>query len=223
MQATNRRKFIRQVAAVTGGVVLAPIAISCGGRAKTRGEVGGSDSSEIPLSIPSGWDPIAFNRDRGNEGAIPNSYLDDINGPEGRNKHLGKHLPFIPEVESAKIPAGFIPLMWGDAAKGFARHPNAPQAADQYAMGHWYNWVNVRKATDGEAEEMLSEFSNWPSTAEGDTGQFLAAGDQEITEDSGKNTIYLVALPKDVEKGDWIRIHGHCLYHGEYVDFIQVS
>ena len=56
----------------------------------------------------------------------------------------------------------------------------------------------------------------------GDTGLFVAADGQDITANSGKNTVYLVKLPSDVAPGDEVRVYAHCLYHGEYVDFLGV-
>jgi len=178
--------------------------------------------AKVPMLRPEGWDPIAFNRDRGNAGAIPESYHGDINGADGEAEHLGKHLPYIPDTTGLEVPMGYLALMWGDPAHGYAKHPNAPEGAEAYPRGHWYDWVKIRKATDGDAEEVETRFSGWPATGAGDSGRYLVAGGGAIEDDGGKNTIYLVELPADVKPGDTIRVWAHCLYHGEYVDFIAI-
>lgn len=177
---------------------------------------------EVPLARPEGWDAIAFNRDRGNAGAIPESYLGDINGPDGEVKHLGKHLPYVPDTTGLEIPDGYVAIMWGDPTAGYAQHPNAPKGAESYPDGHWYDWVRIRKAAEGEAEEVETAFEGWPEPGADDSGRFLVAGGGSIEDSGGKNTIYLVELPPGVKSGDAIRVWAHCLYHGEYVDFIEV-
>jgi hypothetical protein len=181
-----------------------------------------SDANPVPLCRPDDWDPIAFNRDRGNAGAIPESYRDAINGPDGVTAHLGKHLPYFPDLGEVPVPAGFAAIMWGDPSQGYLRHPNAEPNESNNHEGHWYNWIRIRKAVDGEAEELQSTYTGWPLAGEGDSGAYAVFGGGDITEDSGKNTIYLAALPADLEPGDTIRIHAHCLTHGEYVDFLTV-
>jgi hypothetical protein len=178
---------------------------------------------EAPLVRPGNWDPVAFNRDRGNSGAIPESYLGDVNGPDGEAKHLGKHLPYAVDAAGLNMPEGYLALMWGDPAKGYAQHPNARKGAEAYPRGHWYDWVRVRKAVAGDAEEVETRFSNWPESGASDTGQYRVAEGGEIEANSGKDTIYLVKLPPDVKPGDTVRIWAHCLYHGEYVDFLEVK
>lgn len=180
-----------------------------------------ANQATVPVTQPDDWDPITFNRVRGNAGAIPQSYLDDINGPDGEQKHLGKHLPFIPVLDPALVPTGYMAIMWGDPEKGYARHPNAPKTEDN-PDGHWYDWIKVRKAVDGKAEELQSVYSDWPGTTESDNGAYAVFGGGEITAESGKNTVYLCKLPDGLQKGDTVRIWAHCLTHGEYVDFIQV-
>lgn len=219
---TNRRQFLRRLATASGAVVLMPAVSRCGGAATTTDAVDGSAAVDIPLVQPVDWDPIAFNRTRGNAGAIPDSYLNDINGPSGETDHLGKHLPYVPVVDSTMVPAGMLPIMWGDAAKGYARHPNAVRSEANDYEGHWYNWIRIRKAIAGPAEELESSYSDWPGTTDGDNGAYAVFGSGDITAESGKNTIYLAAVPGDVQPGDWVRIHAHCLTHGEYVDFLRV-
>lgn len=236
---TNRRTFLRDVGLTAGVTALAPAALSACNRgadtettpepiepatgdAEPVAQPIQTDPLAIPQERPADWDAITFNRDRGNAGAIPESYRDSINGAEGENGHLGKHLPFIPDMEDATAPEGFLALMWGNAELGHARHPNSPTGTEGYERGHWYDWVKVRKAVQGEAQELETTFTGWPEPAEGQTGQYAVQGGGEITEDTGKNTIYLVQLPPDVAPGDTIRIHAHCLYHGEYVDFLNI-
>ncbi|MDJ0762520.1 MAG: hypothetical protein QNJ97_05970 [Myxococcota bacterium] len=232
----ERRAFLKELAAFTGGMAIAPMVVSCGGGQKgaippakpdevkppVTVDTKGSDPDAIPLVQPVDWDPLVFNRKRGNAGAIPASYHADINGPDGVNKHLGKHLPYIPELPEGLVPNGYLPLMWGNPELGYARHPNAPKGDPAYPEGHWYNWVLVRKAVDQDVEEVHSQFTSWPEPGDDQSGQFAVFGGGDITADSGKNTVYLVALPKDVTKGDLIRVYGHCLYHGEYVDFVTI-
>lgn len=231
MFEASRREFLKHLAAVTGGVVLSPVVTACQGHGtpetpspegSSGGETAQADGSAVPFAKPTDWDPIAFNRARGNAGAIPDSYLESINGPDGEQKHLGKHLPYRPALDTSMVPAGFIALMWGDPSVGHAKHPNAVRSEANNHEGHWYNWIRVRKATSDEAEELQSAYSEWPQIGEGDNGAYAVFGGDDITADDGKNTVYLAALPADVSPGDTIRIHAHCLTHGEYVDFMTV-
>lgn len=213
----DRRTFTRNLALATGGFVLLPHVSGCGANNK----MAAGAPSAVPTVKPEGWDPITYNKVRGNAGAIPASYLPKINGADGDKNHLGKHLPYIPEIDAGQVPEGYIAIMWGDPAKDYARHPNAPKTADN-PDGHWYNWIRIRKAEAGEAEELQSNYSDWPEIGESDSGAYAAFGGKDITSDGGKNTIYLAALPKDVKPGDTVRIYAHCLTHGEYVDFITI-
>jgi hypothetical protein len=242
----SRRKFLEALAGATGAVVLMPVVTAC----KKKDE-GGSETAQPPkepakdapkkeepkkeepakaaapkqppTAKPDGWDPIAYNKERGNAGAIPKSYHDSINGPDGDNKHLGKHLPYQPKAPAKMVPEGFIAIMWGDPDKGYAKHPNAKKGPANKGEGHWYNWIKIRKAGEGEAEELQSEYSDWPGTGEGDSGKYAVFGGGKIEDDGGKNTIYLAGLPKDLKAGDTIRIWAHCLTHGEYVDFLTLT
>lgn len=231
----SRREFLGQLATLTGGVVLLPHVTACSttqaadkapatptAAQGAATAVAPGSSIPVPKTPPTDWDAIAFNKKRGNDGAIPKSYWPDINGPEGEKKHLGKHLPYTPKVDAKLVPEGFIAIMWGDASKGYARHPNAAKDPAKDYKGHWYNWIKVRKAVDGEAEELNNEYADWPGPAPYDKKSYAVFGEGEITADAGKNTIYLVKLPADVKKGDTIRIYAHCLYHGEYVDFLTI-
>ncbi|MBC7172612.1 MAG: hypothetical protein H5U40_09310, partial [Polyangiaceae bacterium] len=100
-----------------------------------------------------------------------------------------------------------------------ARHPNAAPGPDNGGEGHWYNWIRVRKATEDESLEQESSYPLWPGGA---SEGYAVSDGGDITADGGKNTVYLVALPADVSPGDLVRIHAHCLTHGEYVDFITL-
>jgi hypothetical protein len=217
----KRRDFLNRLALTTGAVVLVPAVHACGG-AQTQPTSMPTSTWTPPLAPPAGWDAIAWNRDRGNAGYIPDSYLPDINGPVGETDHLGKHLPFVPEVDAQLVPGGFLAIMWGDPARGHARHPNAVRSEANQFEGHWYNWIRVRKATNSDAEELESTYTEWPGSGPDDSGAYAVLGGGDITADSGKNTIYLAALPADVRSGDTVRIWAHCLTHGEYVDFLVV-
>lgn len=223
MNQIDRRGFLRVIGHGAAVALLAPVVVACSADeavvASTSGAEGPPDPLAVPRTRPDGWDPIAFNRTRGNAGAIPESYLPQINGPDGVEQHLGKHLPYVPVVEGGTVPSGMLALMWGDPSRGYAPHPNAVRSAANNDEGHWYNWIEIRKATDGAAETSRSEYAEWPSSAE---RTYLAQGGGDLTDNSGKNTIYLAALPADVRPGDLVRIHAHCLTHGEYVDFLVV-
>ncbi len=230
MHDDSRRSFLKKLAAATGAVALAPVASACAGddaaeatatAPTTGGDVAApSDPLAIPSARPSDWDALAWNRARGNAGAIPASYLEAINGADGDVMHLGKHLPYVPELDAAVVvPAGYVAIMWGDPSKGHARHPNALPGPDNGGEGHWYDWIRVRKATDAEAEERESRYAAWPGGA---SEGFVASDGGDVTADGGKNTVYLVALPADVAAGDLVRVHAHCLTHGEYVDFVTI-
>lgn len=220
-----------QLAAATGGVVLLPTISACttGGQ-QVRGKMAGANDpgslalvTTVPLAKPTSWDPIAFNKARGNAGAIPKSYLPAINGPDGVHKHLGKHLPYLPTIDASSVPAGMIPIMWGDPQKGNAKHPNAARGPANNNEGHWYNWIKIRRAVEGEAEEVTNSYPEWPGTAEQQKDHYIAFGGGEITADSGTNTIYLAKLPGDLKAGETVRIYAHCLTHGEYVDFLTIG
>lgn len=222
----GRREFLHRLAATTGGVVLLPAVSACTGKSggKTSGTGGGKTAEvpAVPKTAPAGWNPIKFNKDRGNAGAIPETYHASINGADGVKSHLGKHLPYVPKVDSKLVPEGFLALMWGDPSKGYVKHPNAPKSAD-LPEGHWYNWIRIRKASDGDAEELESKYPDWPNMPDGSKGGYVAYEGDDIKAESGKNTVYLAALPKDCKKGDTIRVYAHCLTHGEYVDFLTIA
>lgn len=231
MTVQDRREFLRQLAIATGGVVVLPMTISCQGETNPKTSEGVEEGAvevvepvmaAVPLVLAADWDSVAFNTERGNAGGIPQGYLPDINGPDGVAKHMGKHLPYVPSVDKALVPEGYLAIMWGDPTKGHAMHPQAPKGTEVYPLGHWYNWIRVRKAIEGKALEVESGFTEWPGPSEGDIGLFVAADGGELMADGGKNTVYLVKLPDDVGPGDTVRIYGHCLYHGEYVDFVTV-
>lgn len=224
----NRRAFFKHLAALTGTVVIAPMAISCS-KASTPAvrpiaRVDASNAPDIPLAKPSNWDANAFNKNRGLKGAIPQSYYADINSPDGEKKHLGKHLPYIPDIKPTDYPEGYIPIMWGDPSKGFSQHPNSAQHSPGYTVGHWYNWVRTKNTSIENGEEIESQFHAWPGPRDGaDATVFSVFGEGNIEDNDGKNTIYMLSKPADLNDGDTMRIYGHCLYHGEYVDFIKYT
>lgn len=215
---SDRREFLQRLATVAGATVLVPAAFPVEARAEGQG-----DFPAIPLAKPEGWDPIAFNRTRGLAGTIPESYHASITGPDGVKKHLGKHLPYVPAtIDASLVPEGYIALMWGDPDKGYTMHPNAPRNDSNQGHGHWYNWIRLRHANGSYAEELESRYTEWPQIGPDDNGAFVVLGAEELTADGGKHTVYLAKLPAGVGKGDSIRIHGHCLTHGEYVDFLTL-
>jgi len=226
MKEHSRRDFLRDLGVGTGFVVLVPTVVSCASRAAAPVAAAGAPPADLaapPLTRPDDRDAVAFNWERGNAGAVPESYRDDINGPDGPNGHLGKHLPYVPAGEGVPdTPAGFVALMWGNPDLGHVRHPNSPRGTEGYEEGHWYDWIRVRKAVDGEAAEAESTYSDWPASGEGDSGRYAVLGGGDMSGDGGRNAIYLAALPGDVASGDMVRIHAHCRYHGEYVDFLEV-
>ncbi|MBK7151489.1 MAG: hypothetical protein IPI43_18535 [Sandaracinaceae bacterium] len=232
----TRRDFFHRVAGATGTLVLAPYLVGCEptstpDRAPTAmpilepvapTETPAAEPPSVPLERPAGWDALAFNKRRGNAGAIPASYLDDINGPDGDARHLGKHLPFLPALDpGVVVPAGMLAIMWGDPSKGYARHPNAA-STEGNPEGHWYNWIRLRKATAGDTREVESHYRSWPAVEPGDDGAYTALAGDDPARDGGENTVYLAQLPPDVVPGDLVRVHAHCLTHGEYVDFVQL-
>ncbi len=209
----DRRNFLKQAFFYTGAMAVFPMGISC---RRKEAEIG------IPLVKPENWDPIDFNRKRGKQGAIPKSYLPEIMGSDGVEKHLGKHLPYVPDIPEGKIPEGYLPLMWGDPKKGYTMHPNAKVGPANQFEGHWFNWIQIRKSHPGKAETAKTVYSDWPFTRPSDTGRFITANGIDIRVNSGKNTVYLAVLPSGLSPGDTIRIWAHCLTHGEYVDFITI-
>ncbi len=211
----TRREFIYQMVGGAGTILVFPMLTSCMSSHEDT-------LHNIPYRKPEDWNPINFNRIRGNAGAIPQSYLPDINGPDGEKKHIGKHLPYIPDIDKSLIPNGFIALMWGDPSKGYTPHPNAPPDESNKYRGHWYNRIQIRKATNAWAETAESTYSGWPSVTAADNGIYAVSGGADITADKGIHTVYLAALPPNIRKGDTIRIWAHCLTHGEYIDFIKI-
>lgn len=212
----NRRDFLETVAALGGGLALLPWVSACGDDDAPPA----SDPLAIPLVKPANWNALEFNRTRGNAGAIPISYQNDINGADGDTQHLGKHLPYVPLTSG--VPVGYIAIMWGDPAKGHAKHPNAVRSPSNNNEGHWYDWIRIVKAEEDATGQLQSNYSEWPDALSTDNGDYGVLGGGSITADSGKNTIYFAALPSNVQTGDTVRIWAHCLTHGEYVDFLTL-
>jgi hypothetical protein len=219
----GRRHVLRGIAALAGGVVLVPSVHRVGWAQSEPSSASPSGLPSPPGVPPTGWDPVVYNRVRGNAGAIPASYLDSINGPDGDWDHVGKHLPWVPTVDGFTVPEGYVALMWGDPSKGHSKHPNAVRSEANQFEGHWYDWIRIRVASDDEQEEVESRFPEWPGTDETVVGQYAAHGGGELTDDAGKNTVYLAALPSNAVAGTTIRIWAHCLTHGEYVDFLRIE
>lgn len=223
MTQLDRRAFLRTLGHGAAVAFLAPTLVACSTDEPAAASTSGAETPPDPLAVPrarpEGWDAIAFNTARGNAGAIPETYWPQINGPDGPLQHVGKHLPYVPSTGVDAVPQGTIALMWGDPALGRARHPNAVRSDANGYQGHWYNWIEIRKAGEGTAEITRSTFAEWPMSTE---RSYLVQGGGDITADAGKNTVYLAALPPDVRPGDLVRVQAHCLTHGEYVDFLVV-
>lgn len=220
----TRRAFLQTTAKITGAAVLFP-SISCSpkGTASSMSQILPVSGLTLPETLPDNWDPVSFNRVRGESGKIPSEYMKKINAADGIPKHLGKHLPYIPQLENGLVPAGFVALMFGDPSKGYARHPNAIRSSANQNQGHWYNWIKLSKAAPSSTE-ITSTYSNWPGIEEGDSGSYAVFGDaNDPLSDGGRNTIYLAKLPVGLQKGDKIRMWAHCLTHGEYVDFLTLE
>lgn len=217
----TRRQWLELASTALGLSALVPLSVSCATTTAMSSPPLPTDPLAIPLIKSASWDPIAFNRARGNAGAIPETYREKINGEDGATQHLGKHLPYLPPLSPSIVPAGMLGIMWGDPARGYAQHPNAPISSD-VPTGHWYNWIRLRRAVDGEAEETESRFSAWPIVNPGDNGKLGAQEGEDPASSQGKNTVYFAAIPSDARPSDLLRVHAHCLTHGEYVDFVRL-
>ena len=195
-------------------IALAPAVLTaCSKRAVTA--VAATPKTQLPSTRPADWDAITFNLARGAAGAIPASYMAKINAADGIAKHLGKHLPYVTKGDG--IAAGEIGLMWGDASKGYAQHPNAGKS-DKKPAGHWYDWVKLRNARTGAVME--TRFDNWPTCSNAVNGRLIASQGRELAANGGRWSVYVAKLPSGTQAGDDLRVHAHCLTHGEYVDFI---
>lgn len=215
----NRRQLV--IAGLSGASALTLARCKSGGAAMSGGATAGG-TAELPLAPPTDWDPIAFNRARGLSGFIPASYQDDISGPDGDKKHLGKHLPYVPgSLAADKVGEGELGLMWGDPSKGYAKHPNAAPS-ETTPEGHYYNWVKVMIAGRPETE-VETLFKGWPKTLDGSTGRLTGLEGEDPAADGGRNSVYVVRRPQDVGAGTVLRVWAHCLTHGEYVDFVTLS
>lgn len=221
---TTRRDLLKQLGALLGAVVLTPTSSGCSSTQTpaptTAPSVAATSALALPRARPADWDAIAFNRARGNAGAVPETYRAQINGPDAERQHIGKHLAYVPTLAANAVPAGMLGLMFGDPSLGRTRHPN-DAVGESAPRGHWFSWVKVRKATDDDAPEAESRFGAWP-TPPADSGRFIAQEGSDITADHGKNTVYLVTLPPGVAPGDLVRVHAHCISHGEFVEFVTV-
>ncbi len=207
--------------ATLGGVAMSLPLAGCKSGESPKTEAAAPDLSLPPSSKPADWDAVAYNTSRGAAGFIPAKYMADISAPDGDKKHLGKHLPYVPELDASKMMEGMLPIMWGNPALGHAKHPNAGRS-EANPEGHWYNWIRI--AIDGQPEsEVETRFDNWPATTDAVNGRIVAfEGDDPAAED-GKNTVYLAKLPAGASAAKALRIWAHCLTHGEYVDFLQLA
>ena len=209
----TRRALLQKGLVIGGASLLLPSMVACNGR-NSAGQSG------LPLSKPTDWDEIAFNTQRALAGAAPASYHGAIQSDGGDKKHVGKHLPYL--VGDIAAPAGYVAVMIGDAAKGYARHPNAAAEKEIGEIGHWYDWIKIRPAIDAKAEEVTSVYSAWPQTAASDNGKIVPVSGKSFADNGGRETVYLAQLPKGVKQGDMLRVIGHCNKHGDYVGFYQL-
>jgi hypothetical protein len=230
----RRREFIRTLTASGAVMIGGPTLLGCasGGSKQTKQETAPAaepaaaparrapvDSFEVPPTArPADWDPIDYNRRRGDAGFIPKEYMAQIHNPDGVGKHLGKHLPWVARPAGQALPAGVLPLAWGDPKLGYAKHPNAPRT-DAKPEGHWYNWIRVAAEGDPRSE-VTTTFDDWPNPT---TAAIVGLEGDDPAADGGRNAVYLATLPAGVKTGDWVRVWAHCLTHGEYVDFVQVG
>lgn len=226
----TRREVLERFALALGAAVLLPSVASCGaGRRGGNALDAPALGTRLPLVVPAGWDPIVFNRVRGNQGAIPEDYLPVINGKGGSSAHIGQHLPYVVNPPGG-VPEGYVALMWGDPAKGHAPHTQSSNAVmDAVAggpahvgQGHRFDWIRIRQATPFDVDEVQSSYSDWPTPAVTDNGAYRAFDGDDIRARMGVGTVYLAALPEGVKAGDLVRVHAHCTKHGEYVDFVQI-
>ena len=207
--------------ATLGGVALSLPLSGCKSADTPPADTAGSDLSVPPSAKPVDWDAVAYNTKRGAAGFIPAKYMADITAPDGHKKHLGKHLPYVVELDPSKMVEGMLPIMWGNPDMGYAKHPNAPRS-EANPEGHWYNWIRI--AIDGEPDsEVETTFDNWPATSDAVNGRIVALDGDDPAAEDGKNTVYLAKLPAGASAGKSLRIWAHCLTHGEYVDFVSLA
>lgn len=218
----SRRELLTRALVAMGGVVLAPALASCGkNRASETMLRPWEVNLPLPKTIPAGWDPVTFNRLRGEQGAIPAAYLSDVRAAGGERRFIGMHLPYVVKP-AAGVPEGFLAVMFGDPEKGYAAHPHASHDLEAGEPGHWFQWIRLRKAVALDTDEVQTNFSSWPEAASADSGRFISVDGSDLHASNGERTAYLVRLPQDVKSGDIVRIHAHCRLHGEFVDFLRV-
>jgi hypothetical protein len=221
--SSTRRTFLQQ-SAVAGLALPVLGAAACSSQPAAGGDkaaITGGDPAGVPLERPSAWDVIHFNMARGEAGAIPAAYMAQIKAADGVAKHLGKHLPWLPaDLPADRALAGYLAIMWGDPAKSYAAHPNAPRS-EQNPEGHWYNWIRVAIAGQ-PASELETRFDDWPKCTDNVKGRLVGHTDADPAAMDGKNSVYLAQLPTAAKAGDTLRIWAHCLTHGEYVEFVTI-
>lgn len=188
----------------------------------SRDQAAAESGFGVPNSRPPNWNPFTFNLYRGKRGSIPKDYLAQIIEEGVLEKKLGMHLPYVPKLSKEKreqVPKGYLPLMWGDPSKGNAMFLHQEANGDQ--QGVWFDWIRIRKAVIGRADESQSRYQGWPQTPAG-SGSYMADQGESLTAQDGKHTVYLAQLPGDVRGGDLVRVWGHCKARGEYIDFVVV-
>ena len=223
---STRRTFLQQSAAAGLALpVLGAAACSNSTPAPAGGSspvITGGTAAGVPIQRPSDWEVLQFNIARGLAGAIPAAYMAQIQAADGIPKHLGKHLPWLPsDLPADRAKQGYLPIMWGDPAKSYAAHPNAPKS-EANPEGHWYNWIRV--AIEGQAaSEVETKYDDWPKATDAVNGLLVGHADPDPAAMDGKNSVYLAQLPSGAKSGDVLRIWAHCLTHGEYVDFVTIA
>jgi hypothetical protein len=209
MSLASRRQVLKLLQ-LAGATALLPRVVACAPR---------QSGLPLPPRRDGAWDPIAFNLARARQGAVPAAYLAKIEGPDGISQHLGKHLPFVVtdgNILDAALAANVLPIQWGDPRKGHARHPNAAPTAE-LPTGHYYDWVDLLV---GSAETRVG-FAVWPQNRPEYAGRYRGLRAVDPTGEEGRDTVYLVPIHGAARRSE-VRVHGHCLTHGEYVDFVTV-
>ncbi len=208
MSLASRRQVLKLLQ-LAGATALLPRVLGCAP----------SVGLPLPRARDGAWDAIVFNLARARQGAVPPAYLALIEGLGGIPQHLGKHLPFLVadgNLLDAALAANLLPIQWGDPGKGHARHPNAAPT-EAVPSGHYYDWVDLLV---GDAETRVA-FAPWPQNRADVAGAYRGLRTDDPTGEEGRDTVYLLPMG-GASCGVDVRVHGHCLTHGEYVDFVKV-